>query len=1030
MGKPKKTLKYNKKGTYPTYEFPPMAFGGWLDTLPKQYAGGGDLPPMEVNIGLPKYGKKRVLNLKDYTKQNTTSNRFPVVQNPFSRENKINLHLPENHGEEHRRLEGNPYFGGVNVEPDLNVYYGGVDADLNLLNKNNNILDLRGGLNTGFVTYPGGSEFTGVNPSVGLSYSHKFAEGGSLGDDPTKPYHAVTNPDGYKTTTEKRTLLNTASQFIPVYEQILDYKDVIDGVAEADLEKLNRGAIGMIAPFAGKALMNSFDYLSEKGIGKEKTDINAKKRNDIVNMGQGDKEQLFINYGHGGYDKWAAEGYPDLYNKNAKEIKSVKSINSIKKKNGGWLDEYSDGGSLTGPGKLLNRSRKEIIKQRELEENLRKEGFNEDGVFTRVLPEYTVKSPEKKLYDEAYNKSIAQQQAFQNSWYPGSTDSDNLGYAPGVMDNIKQRATVKANDFVAKNLVNNNKIGDLKDYQKDYIANSNYSGKLRPGIFQEFGEGVQDLGRITQGKLPTSKSLGILSPLEYPVNLVRGTIKGEGVDALKGNISSPWLDANDVDPGAVNDVGVYNTMTDLALDPLNLSGTGALLGRTGVKYLNKALKTSKESGVLSNASKINPWRFKENPEAYYRGLGKTGLDDALESRVLRSNRKGSFGDDLYLSSSFDEADYYAGNKLPWTITEDGTVVDDLIKGKGINTNKYFAEVPKQKVNVTPHHINNTQFISKDVIPIDKVKLLQQDWLKGYKEIPKNLPSKSNFTDGTSFIKDDITNIVKDINPLNWLKGNKRKELKKGTKWLDDWYNDPITINKIEGFKANRNSNKMKSNDLNDIANDIHYKTSPEHMYSNYIHPNKKWESNDIKRLRTPEKFNFSIKSQGQNDWDKINNYGKIIPGDITVNHLTPPSKLKSLQIHEGSHQITHNGGFFDKEQRTILQAPFKKNETELIPHMTDKFDRAYFANPTEVHARMNEIRAYLKVKPGEEVTLDMLNKAKNSKKWNEMFDHVQSLPKLKEAFKEIPALIPIGVGAGVGAGVLQQKKNGGWLDNL
>ena len=195
----KKDLGIKKQGGG-DISIPDLTKPNWLDTLPKQYAGGGDLPPMEVNIGLPKYGKKRVLNLKDYKKQNTTSNRFPVVQNPFSRENKINLHLPENHGEEHRRLEVNPYFGGVNDEPNLNVYYGGVDADLNLLNKNNNILDLRGGLNTGLVTYPGGSEFTGVNPSVGLSYSHKFAEGGSLGDDPTKPYHPTLNPDGYKGT--------------------------------------------------------------------------------------------------------------------------------------------------------------------------------------------------------------------------------------------------------------------------------------------------------------------------------------------------------------------------------------------------------------------------------------------------------------------------------------------------------------------------------------------------------------------------------------------------------------------------------------------------------------------------------------------------------------------------------------------------------------------------------------------------------------------------------------------------------------
>lgn len=181
-----------------------------------------------------------------------------------------------------------------------------------------------------------------------------------------------------------------------------------------------------------------------------------------------------------------------------------------------------------------------------------------------------------------------------------------------------------------------------------------------------------------------------------------------------------------------------------------VTGAGELAG-AGYNAVKKALAESMESGLLSKTYKLNPWAFKANPEAYYRGIGRTGLDDALESGVLRSNRKGNFGNDLYLSSSFDEADYYANNKLPWTIREDGKVVDDLVKGKGIDTNKYFAEVPKQNINVTPHHINDTQFISKDVIPIDKVKLLQKDWLRGYKEVPKPTseilppPQQSGFT---------------------------------------------------------------------------------------------------------------------------------------------------------------------------------------------------------------------------------------------------------------------------------------------
>lgn len=166
-----------------------------------------------------------------------------------------------------------------------------------------------------------------------------------------------------------------------------------------------------------------------------------------------------------------------------------------------------------------------------------------------------------------------------------------------------------------------------------------------------------------------------------------------------------------------------------------LTGAGELAG-AGYNALKPMIAESMESGLLSNAYKLNPWRFKPNPEAYYRGIGRTGLDDAIESGVLRSNRKESFGDDLYLSSSFNEADYYANNKLPWTITDDGTIVSDLVKGKGIDTKKYFAEIPKQNANVTPHYINNTQFISKDVIPLDNIKLLKQDWLRGYKQVPK------------------------------------------------------------------------------------------------------------------------------------------------------------------------------------------------------------------------------------------------------------------------------------------------------
>jgi hypothetical protein len=97
--------------------------------------------------------------------------------------NKVNLHTPEYRKEISKRLNFNPYLNVITPTPNTYVYSGGVDADLNLLNKNNNRLSLTGGLGTGIVKHPGGSEYIGVEPSVGLSFTKKFNQGGPFNPD-------------------------------------------------------------------------------------------------------------------------------------------------------------------------------------------------------------------------------------------------------------------------------------------------------------------------------------------------------------------------------------------------------------------------------------------------------------------------------------------------------------------------------------------------------------------------------------------------------------------------------------------------------------------------------------------------------------------------------------------------------------------------------------------------------------------------------------------------------------------------------
>lgn len=153
------------------------------------------------------------------------------------------------------------------------------------------------------------------------------------GMDYTFPGQSVTEypmaQNGKQVVAKPRTLLNVASQFVPGYEAYLDWKSMLHGMSTGDKNEMYTGILGMAAPISGKALGDVVDYATEKTLGKNTADYNQQKRESIVNMSQHDREQLFLKYGHGGYDAWAKAGFPKL-------------------KNGGWLDKYQDKGEVKG----------------------------------------------------------------------------------------------------------------------------------------------------------------------------------------------------------------------------------------------------------------------------------------------------------------------------------------------------------------------------------------------------------------------------------------------------------------------------------------------------------------------------------------------------------------------------------------------------------------------------------------------------------------------------------------------------------
>jgi len=198
---------------------------------------------------------------------------------------------------------------------------------------------------------------------------------------------------------------------------------------------------------------------------------------------------------------------------------------------------------------------------------------------------------------------------------------------------------------------------------------------------------------------------------------------------------------------------------------------------------------------LKNAYKLNPYAFKPNPEAYYRGIGKEGMEDALQSGVFRPKNaaatKKEFttesGEVFNFGKSFDKT-YYS---------PDFKIADRYGKG-------FVAEVPQNSAAFNRRYSNKDwSYHTESQIPIDQGRILQKDWLKGYKEIPKPTSSLDDVSKG---FKSEIGNIDYRKNPLS----DKEKEM---YQWFDEQMRFdklPQTTNKqsievLDNFKQRINT---------------------------------------------------------------------------------------------------------------------------------------------------------------------------------------------------------------------------------
>ena len=200
--------------------------------------------------------------------------------------------------------------------------------------------------------------------------------------------------------------------------------------------------------------------------------------------------------------------------------------------------------------------------------------------------------------------------------------------------------------------------------------------------------------------------------------------KEEGLD--NSVLSDPLAMAAALTAGGVG-LGTYG----LSQVPRMFLGNLASEATAGLTDVGKHLT---RNTALRNTYKLNPWRFKPNPESFYRQIGNEGLTDALSSNTIRSANQSTFPRPHFVEGTDFTKLYSTGEGAT------GSRPSVIFETSGINqAGEPFVFPANSTSGYTP-------WIAGDAtVPLSEGRILQKDWLRGYKEVDvsKQLPGSPN-----------------------------------------------------------------------------------------------------------------------------------------------------------------------------------------------------------------------------------------------------------------------------------------------
>jgi len=228
---------------------------------------------------------------------------------------------------------------------------------------------------------------------------------------------------------------------------------------------------------------------------------------------------------------------------------------------------------------------------------------------------------------------------FAKEWM-GKEDTDfarALGFDAYSDKRSKKRAYDYARTKIAEQILAQNPQGDrnrqewLKTFtpeQLSIIGESQASYNLNPDMGTQFRQGMANLFGIDYNdedlspeEAKNASRLGVLAPLGYTSNLVRGAFSGDMANAVSGKSAKPMTYGSlesYVQPGSTQ---ALEELTLAGMDPLNLVGAGLIDDATRAGNIGRMVNASQDAAQASQAAAPASASFIGNLPYRFRRLG-------------------------------------------------------------------------------------------------------------------------------------------------------------------------------------------------------------------------------------------------------------------------------------------------------------------------------------------------------------------------------------------------------------------------